>query len=94
MADCSGGQRQPLKTESHNLPHSFSLCGCGVDMIDLSLFSQRILKNWLYKLHKKGSRNIYFFYIRKLSRFSGKFSSTELAQSNIGHKKCLLLTQY
>ena len=46
------------------------------------------------KLHKKGSRNIYFFYLRNLSRLSGQIYSTGLVQSNFWHKKCLLLTQY
>ena len=45
------------------------------------------------KLHKKGSRNILFFYLRKLSRLRGQFCSTSLVQSNIWHKKCHLLTQ-
>ena len=35
------------------------------------------------KLHKKGSRNIYFFYLRNLSRLTGQFCSTALVQSNI-----------
>ena len=47
------------------------------------------------KLHKKMiSKYIYFFYLRKISRLRGKSFSTKLGQSNIWHKKCLLLTQY
>ena len=34
---------------------------------------------------KKLSRNILFFYLGKLSRFWGQFSSSALAQSNILH---------
>ena len=49
---------------------------------------------WSHKLHKIGSRNIYFFYLRKLSRFLSQFCSTALVQSFIWHKKCLLLMQY
>ena len=42
---------------------------------------------------KKGSKKIYFFYLRKLSRFWGKFC-TALIQNNILHKKCQLLMKY
>ena len=37
---------------------------------------------------------IHIFYLRKLSQNWSPFSSTELVESNIWHKKCLLLTQY
>ena len=51
-------------------------------MIDLGLFFKKILYQLFgrIKLHKKGSRNIYIylFYLRKLSRLRGQFSSTAL----------------
>ena len=43
---------------------------------------------------QKGSRNIFFFILKKVIAIWGKFSSTALLQSNVWHKKCLLLTQY
>ena len=42
-----------------------------LDMIDLGLFFEKSLTQNFdrVKLHKKGYRNIYFFYLRKFSRF-------------------------
>ena len=40
---------------------------------------------------KKGLRNIFFYYLRKLSRFWGQFSSTALEQSNIWHKSVYII---
>ena len=44
------------------------------------------------ELHKKGSRNTSFLYLRKLSPFWGQFSSTALVKNNVWHKKCLGIT--
>ena len=45
------------------------------------------------KLHKK-SRNIIFFYLRKLSRLRGQFCSTALVIDTLYVKYCSVLTQY
>ena len=52
-----------------------------VDMIDID--RQPIQSFWSHKIAKKGSRNIFFFYLRKLSRLRGQFCSTAFVQSNI-----------
>ena len=44
------------------------------------------------KLHKKDASNIFFIYLRKLSRLRGQFSSTELIIDSV--KYCSVLTQY
>ena len=46
------------------------------------------------KLHNKGSRNIYFFYWKKLSRFWGQFSSTALVIVTFYVKYYSVLTKY
>ena len=57
---------------------------CTLDKIDF--FFQKILIRVFdrTKLHKEGSRNI-FFYLRILSRFRGHFSSNALLHCNILH---------
>ena len=71
---------------------------CTISMIDLGLFFIEKSLSEVFGciiLHKKGSRNIIFLsYIRKFSWLRGQFCNTALIQSNIWHKKCLLLTQY
>ena len=61
-------------------------------MIDID--RQLIQSFWLHKIALKKEPEIYciIFYLRKLSRLRGQFCSAALVQSNILHKKCLLLT--
>ena len=61
-------------------------------MIDID---RRLIRSfWSHKIAlKKGSINIFFLLIKVIS-IKGQFSSIALVQSNIGHKKCLLITQY
>ena len=58
---------------------------CLIDKIYLGLFLWKFFIPFFgrTKLHKKGSRNIYFFYFRKLSRKLGHFFCAGLIQSNI-----------
>ena len=46
------------------------------------------------KLRKNGDLEMYFFYLRKLSRLRGKFCSTALVKDIFYSKYCSVLTQY
>ena len=65
---------------------------CTLGMIDID--RQLIISFWSQKLQKKGSRNIYQFYLRKLSRLRGQFNSTALVIDTFYFKYCSVLTQY
>ena len=64
-----------------------------INLIDFCIFSKNPYPKFLVaqNLIKKGSRELYFFIYLSYMRFWGKFFSTALVQSNILHKKCLLL---
>ena len=60
-------------------------------MIDLGLlFLEKLLSQVLvtYNCIEKGSRNIYFFYLRKLSLLRGLFCSTALVIDTFYAKYC------
>ena len=54
-----------------------------LNIIDLGLFLEKSISKVFgsIKLHKKGSRNIIFVLLKKLSLFRGKFYSTGLVQT-------------
>ena len=70
---------------------------CTLHIIDFFLLVKKTLSQVFgrTKLHKRGSRNIFFSHLfNKVIAIKKQFSSTTLVQSNIWHNKCLLLTQY
>ena len=58
---------------------------CRLNMIDLDIFWGRI------QLHKKGSRNIICFYLRKLSQLKGQLCSTALVKDIFCVKYCYFM---
>ena len=56
-------------------------------MIDLDLF-------FAYNCMKKGSKNIFTVYLRKLSQLRGQFCSTALVIDTFYFKYCSVLTLY